>query len=202
MKHFAEGALFTLIVYSALMLVLVSHDVKDIQRTVHKSAEQIKRFESNREEQESSSRIDFYKQEIECLAKNMYFEARGEGESGQNAVAFVTINRVESDRYPDTICEVVYQAKRDSRGNPIRNRCQFSWYCDGKVDSVRESVYNRLYRRAEYIYINYYLNDMMNDTTEGSTHYHAKYVEPFWSKHENYQYVASIGQHVFYQPTY
>lgn len=146
---------------------------------------------------------EFLKREISCLALNMYFEARGEDRDGQDAVAFVTLNRVMSTRYPNTVCEVVYQAKTTASGFPIRNQCQFSWYCDGRPDVAVESVYREIEVRAEYIYVNYYLNsNYIDDTTGGSTHYHATHVEPFWSKHENYQEVASIGDHVFYRPTY
>jgi len=198
--------------FSALMILLITC----IGYTANAVSEELKRSDELQEkvqtmhqmrmvlaaQTELEERIREHEKQIECLAKNMYFEARGEQKDGQDAVAFVTINRVRSDRYPNTICEVVYQAKVDSRGRPLRNQCQFSWYCDGKVDTVYESIYSKLYKRAEFIYINYYLNDAMKDTTDGATHYHSDKVEPYWSKHTNYQLVASIGQHLFYQPTY
>ena len=77
--------------------------------------------------------------QIECLAKNMYFEARGQGTAGVLAVSFVVLNRVNDHRFPNTICEVVYQAitrpswKNKNKRYPIKNRCQFSWYCDGNL---------------------------------------------------------------------
>lgn len=146
---------------------------------------------------------EFFEREVSCLALNMYFEARGEDRRGQDAVGFVTLNRVKSDKYPDTVCEVIYQADTNSSGFPLRNRCQFSWYCDGRPDIAVEHIYREIEFRAEYIYVNYYLNSgYIDDITDGSTHYHATYVEPFWSRHENYQQVASIGDHVFYRPTY
>ena len=58
--------------------------------------------------------------DVQCLARNIYFEARGESIEGQEAVALVTLNRVMDENYPDTVCEVVHQAQRDRRGNPIR----------------------------------------------------------------------------------
>lgn len=147
--------------------------------------------------------IHMYDNEISCLATNMYFEARGEDPLGQEAVALVTLNRVMSDRYPNTVCGVVYQAKTTVSGFPLRNQCQFSWYCDGKPDVISHHVYQEIYERAQLIYKNYYLiGDYIDDVTEGSTHYHAVYVQPYWSRHENYQQVASIGDHVFYRPTY
>ena len=73
----------------------------------------------------------------ECLARNIYFEARNEPFAGQFAVAMVTLNRVYDKQFPNSICEVVYQGLHYSSGHPKRDRCQFSWYCDGKVDDVK-----------------------------------------------------------------
>ena len=84
-----------------------------------------------------------------CLATNIYHEARGESYAGKVAVANVTMNRVTSPKFPNTICDVVYQAqtKENWKGNtvPKRNKCQFSWYCDGKSDNIafRTSGTNR-----------------------------------------------------------
>ena len=71
------------------------------------------------------NRIEYTERDVRCLARNIYFEARGGSERGQQAVALVTINRVKDENYPDTVCGAVHQAERDRRGNPIRNRCQF-----------------------------------------------------------------------------
>ena len=79
-------------------------------------------------------------QEINCLAKNVYFEAKNQGTGGWLAVAFVTLNRVIDSRFPNTICEVIKQAqtkpswKDKTKMIPIRDKCQFSWFCDGKSD--------------------------------------------------------------------
>ena len=67
----------------------------------------------------------------ECLAKNIYFEARNEPFVGQFAVALVTLNRVHDSAFPNTICDVVYEGIHTARGFPKRDRCQFSWDCDG-----------------------------------------------------------------------
>ena len=98
-----------------------------------------------------------------CLAKNMYYEARSQGLAGQLAVSLVVLNRVKDKRYPNTICEVVEQGPvRESwktRGKnvpdhernyfPIKNRCQFSWFCDGKSDDPKEpTTYGALYDMA------------------------------------------------------
>ena len=75
-----------------------------------------------------------------CLSLNIYYEARNQPLRGQMAVAEVVLNRVEDKNFPDTICEVVmegptYSWKPDF---PVRHKCQFSWYCDGKSDTPLE----------------------------------------------------------------
>ena len=72
--------------------------------------------------------------ELDCLTTAIYFEARGEPDIGQAAVAQVVLNRVKSERYPKSVCGVVYQNSR------ARNRCQFSFACDGKSDVPREAA--------------------------------------------------------------
>ena len=68
-----------------------------------------------------------YREQLRCMALNIYHEARSDSTLGQEAVGMVTMNRVYSDKYPDTICDVVYQSHLNSKGAPIRNKCQFSW---------------------------------------------------------------------------
>ena len=127
-----------------------------------------------------------------CLALNIYHESRGEPLAGQIATANVVMNRVESPRYPNDICSVVKQGHY-WKGNPVRDRCSFSWWCDGKsdtpedIDAWRQSV--SLAFRVQ--------NDVIPDITEGATHYHAIYVSPYWADH--YISVAQIGQHIFYR---
>ena len=137
----------------------------------------------------------------ECLAMNMYHEARNQGTAGVLAVTAVVLNRVHDDRFPDTICEVVEQGPtRASWQNPqvrypIKNRCQFSWFCDGKSDTPRnKKIYNRMYGLAGAILSNkiYFL-----DITGGATHYHADYVSPAWAKTKTK--TVEIQDHIFYK---
>jgi len=136
--------------------------------------------------------------EVVCLALNIYHEARGETIAGQVAVASVTLNRVKSARFPNTVCGVVYQAKYSKwwkdRGKtvPVRNKCQFSWYCDGKPDVIEDqSVYEKVFDVAEIVY------NTGIDTTEGSLFYHAKYVEPYWK--DSMELVMAADNHIFYR---
>ena len=91
--------------------------------------------------------------EIECMTKNIYFEAAVESTAGQLAVAQVTLNRVKSKHYPNSVCEVVYEGPKHASGIMKRDRCQFSWYCDGKDDEVRNkgTLWNTAQSLAKYV---------------------------------------------------
>tara|TARA_R100000406_G_scaffold36761_1_gene24318 strand:+ start:203 stop:622 length:420 start_codon:yes stop_codon:yes gene_type:complete len=132
---------------------------------------------------------------IMCLALNIYHEARDQPFIGQVAVAQVVMNRVYDDRYPNHPCEVVFQGPTYSwkPDFPVRHRCQFSWYCDGKSDKVYDED---AYRQALTIAHGVYYDDL-DDFVEGATHYHATYVLPEWA--ESKTPVVQIGQHMFYR---
>ena len=134
-------------------------------------------------------------EEVDWLVKNVYFEARNQGIAGQLAVAMVTINRVEDPRFPNTIQEVVTQGHTYRNGFPIRHRCQFSWYCDGKSDRIRNwKSFNEI-KRIILIYVQN--RDIMIDITEGATHYHADYVRPDWARTKKK--TIEIEDHIFYR---
>ena len=116
-----------------------------------------------------------------CLALAIYWEARSEPVLGQIAVAHVILNRVDSDKYPNNLCEVVYDHK------------QFSFFWDGKPDKPLEE------RHWEFskLVANMVLKGLYLDVTKGSTHYHAEYVKPFWSK--GVKPLIVIGRHIFYR---
>jgi len=147
--------------------------------------------------------IPYTDNQITCLADNIYHEARGQGKVGWLAVAFVTVNRMNDNRYPDTICGVVHQAptreswKKNGKYYPIRNKCQFSWYCDGKADTIHnKKLYDDIYTFIHYIMTPEYQIDYI-DITDGATHYHADYVTPAWA--ETKTKTAEIGDHIFYR---
>jgi N-acetylmuramoyl-L-alanine amidase len=134
------------------------------------------------------------KEELRCLAENIYFEARNEPVEGMLAVAFVTMNRVESRNYPNTICGVVKQK--------IRTTCQFSWYCESTphhistnrlLTSDTNRVYNEILKLSIMFYANY---ETLRDPTYGALFYHADYVNPRW---RNVQKTTQIGRHIFYE---
>ena len=135
--------------------------------------------------------------DIYCMAQNIYFEAGNQPLAGKIAVAQVVLNRLEHPNYPTTMCDVIYQAKWKENwlGNlvPIRHQCQFSWFCDGKSDDPVDSPtwMNSLKVAADVVQGKY------GDITEGSTHYHSIYVNPYWADSLNETVV--INEHIFYK---
>ena len=128
-----------------------------------------------------------------CLALNIYFEARGEPDVfAMAAPAHVVLNRVKDNRYPNDICAVVKQSKT-YRGNPIRNQCQISWYCDGRSDRPLD---RNAFEFSVFI-ASLVLTGRIEDVTHGATHYHADYVNPQWAIVKTL--TAKIGSHLFYR---
>lgn len=149
---------------------------------------------------EAKNIVDYEKHpDMYCLALNVYYEARGSNLADQAAVADVVMNRVRDTRYPNTICDVVYQAKtkpswKTGEPVPIRNQCQFSWYCDGKPDIPAKG--DAWVNAQQVAYLMVYL-EQYRGITEGATHYHADYVKPRWAR--DFQLVGRIGEHIFYR---
>lgn len=135
-----------------------------------------------------------YPQEY-CLAQNIYHEARGSTLADRAAVADVTLNRVQANGFPTTICGVVKQAKFDKSGNPVKNKCQFSWYCDGKQKRIKEV---EAWDEAKELAWNIIHNNTYRGITSGATHYHTAKIKPYWRK--AYTQVAQIGAHIYYKP--
>lgn len=139
---------------------------------------------------------------VQCLALNIYHEARNESFAGRVAVADVTVNRMYDSRYPNTICGVVHQAKlskwhlEQGREVPLRHMCQFSWYCDGKSDQPNDGD---SWLKSKRLAQNFLTYGEFRGITEGATHYHATYVKPDWVNDRGMSMVGSIGEHIFYR---
>lgn len=143
----------------------------------------------------SNWKYQSFKEEVRCLAENIYFEANNQQQKGQIAVALVTLNRVKSDYYPNSICDVVWQKKQNPKTKKMV--AQFSWTMDGKPDiPVSKNQWRQAVRIAEAILAERTLTSFY-DFTHGSTHYHANYVSPFWTKH--FTHTVALGDHVFYR---
>lgn len=133
------------------------------------------------------SHVDFVRNETECLAKNIYFEANTESVEGKLAVATVTMNRVQSHVFPKTVCGVVLDKSS--------NGCQFSWVCDGKSDIVHSrGDYMESVKIAEEVLL---FNKRSRIITSDVLYYHADYVAPAWAK--TMRLFTKIGAHIFYR---
>ena len=124
---------------------------------------------------------------LECLALNIYHEARGEPVEGRIAVGQVVMNRVADPDFPARVCDVVTQG-----GEWPHDRCQFSWWCDGLSDRPDDpNAWADSRRLARKI-----LHGSIHDPTRGALWYHADHVTPAWRAHLGRQ--GKIGAHVFY----
>lgn len=136
----------------------------------------------------SSITAEVREKQLDCLAVNIYHEAGYEPFEGKAAVAQVTINRMESGKFPKDICKVVYQK------NIVYDKvlCQFSWYCEGKagIKPKNKVAYEQSMEAAKKVL----LEGFRLPSLENAMYYHADYVNPKWNKER----VAKIGAHVFY----
>jgi spore germination cell wall hydrolase CwlJ-like protein len=124
---------------------------------------------------------------LTCLARTVYWEARGEGETSMEAIASVVMNRLGNNGYPDTVCAVVKQGHE-------QGQCQFSWWCDGRSDSAFEEdpykISKEIARRA--------LNLQLTDQTGGALYFHHRNVKPVWA--DEYIRTVELGELIFYKP--
>lgn len=128
--------------------------------------------------------------QLDCLAKNIYFEAGGESFEGKVAVAQVTMNRSESGKFPKDICGVVYQ-KNTITGKII---CQFSWYCEnsGHPPINGKENYNESYEVAKKVLLENFRLSGLNE----AMYFHSDTIaEPHWDKPK----ITKIGHHIFYK---
>ena len=136
--------------------------------------------------------------QLTCMAVAVYHEARGEGTAGMAAVAQVITNRVhDPHRWPNTICEVVSEGptlKWDANA-PLRNKCQFSFYCDGRNDIPTDfKSFSKSVKISEDVW---YSHGLSADITDGATYYHATSIPK--PKSWPYKYIMTINNHKFYK---
>ncbi|WP_223435667.1 MULTISPECIES: cell wall hydrolase [unclassified Pseudomonas] len=124
---------------------------------------------------------------ITCLARSIYWEAKGKSSADMEAVASVVMNRLGHEGFPDTVCAVVKQ------GSETKN-CQFSWWCDGRSDQVQEetqyTIAKEIARKA--------LNKQLNDRTHGAMYFHDRNVHPDWAG--KYIKTTETSMFLFYKP--
>ena len=187
-KNFIKAFTLGAIVFLVIMSWKIVTDIDQVKEDVVETNEIVKdiRLITNPYSLENS---------YHCLASNIYWEARNQPLLGKIAVAQVTLNRVESPNYPNTICGVVTQTRYYPSGRIDLHSCQFSWYCDGLKDEPIET-YGFSYEESFKLAVNF-LEKRPMDVTEGSTHYHSVKVEPYWTSELNK--TTQIEEHIFYK---
>jgi spore germination cell wall hydrolase CwlJ-like protein len=138
-----------------------------------------------------NSKANAVESEVGCLTEAIYFEARSEPFIGQLAVANVIMERVRDSRFPATVCGVVH-AGRYWEGAPVRNRCAFSYWCDGKPETMKD---RHAYQMASDV-ARMAIDGVLYEEVQGATFYHASYVSPYWI--EKLEFITRIGKHLFY----
>ncbi|MEM7080940.1 MAG: cell wall hydrolase [Pseudomonadota bacterium] len=132
----------------------------------------------------AASSVEAHAREQQCLALAMYWEARGEGALGMQAVGAVVLNRARDPRWPTDICAVVQQGGETPP-------CQFSWWCDGKSDRPRDA---RSWRAAMTL-ADKLIHARRYDPTRGALYFHSTAVRPGWKLRRT----VRIGDHIFYK---
>ena len=126
--------------------------------------------------------------QLECLTRNIYWEAASEPFEGKVAVAQVTLNRMQSGKFPDSVCGVVHQK------NVFYEKvvCQFSWYCENNYKV--KAIHKPMWRESEEVAKKVLLEGFRLPSLHNALYYHADYVNPGW-KHPK---IEKIGRHIFY----
>jgi len=128
-------------------------------------------------------------QELECLTRNIYWEAASEPFEGKVGVAQVTLNRLASGRFAPSVCGVVYQK------NIFYEKvvCQFSWFCE-PAHKVK-AIYKPLWNESEEVAKKVLLEGFRLPGLKDALYYHADYIaDPGWNKPR----LEKIGHHIFY----
>lgn len=128
--------------------------------------------------------------DLTCLARNVYYEARGESDKGKKAVAKVTLNRVKSSRFPDNICDVVYEQRWDKRRR--RYVGAFAWTEFDSVPFPKGKQWKKSWKAAESVYLK-----PESVQLKGALFYHATRIRPRWAKQKKR--IKRIGRHIFYR---
>jgi spore germination cell wall hydrolase CwlJ-like protein len=148
-----------------------------------------KKFGQIEQIEESKITAELRDRQLECLAKNIYYEAGNEPFEGKVAVAQVTLNRANSGKFPSDVCKTIYQKNMFYE----KTVCQFSWYCDRAttMKPINRAVYNESMIVAKKVL----LEGFRLPSLEQALYFHGDYINPGWNR----QQVAKVGRHIFYR---
>lgn len=144
--------------------------------------------ESNNQFNDSYVSASYKLKQLDCLTRNIYWEAASEPFEGKVGVAQVTMNRMESGKFADSVCGVVYQK------NIVYQKviCQFSWYCENT--HTTRPIQKELWKESELVAKKVLLENFRLPSLSKALYYHADYVSPNWNKPK----IDQIGRHIFY----
>jgi spore germination cell wall hydrolase CwlJ-like protein len=180
-NHLIKSAVFDLVAILAVVSVKAVTDIK-----IHSLKEDLDLYNP------AVITAEQRKKELDCLALNIYREAGHEPFEGKVAVAQVTMNRVEHEKFPNSVCSVVYEKNLSSASGKII--CQFSWYCD---TTHRNRPINRpAYEESMKVAKQVLLEGFRLPSLEPALFYHADYINPNW----NLDRITKVGTHIFYKP--
>ena len=146
--------------------------------------------------------IRYTQTDVDCMTANIYFEANNQKILGQQLVAKSVMNRFNDGKYTqgkdNTLCNIITAGLKDKDGTPLKNKCQYSWYCDGKSDRVNlnKVVIHRAWGIATEVATRMLNGSMTYDS--GLTHYHTYAVSPNWKDADNMHYITRVGAHLTY----
>jgi spore germination cell wall hydrolase CwlJ-like protein len=174
---FLKGTSIVLMVLALIMSVWMLHWVV---------VDKLEKFEPIESSQITTAMRE---RQLSCLSKNIYYEAGGEPFEGKVAVAQVTLNRVNSGKFPNDICKTIYQK------NMVYEKviCQFSWACDR--DTGARPPNNASYRESVEVAKKVLLEDFRLPALKDAMYFHGDYINPGWKREK----VAKIGRHIFYK---
>jgi len=140
--------------------------------------------------------IPLNEQDVYCLTRNAYYEAKGDSQMSQIAVTHVVLNRLKDPKFPKDTCDIVYQKNKNQETQ--KTTCQFSWTCDrklmGAIPNYEATGWQESLTSVKKALTMYYHQKV--DVTQGATFYHAHYVNPGWHSLEK---ITSIGSHIYYK---
>lgn len=138
-----------------------------------------------------------FKKDLKCLADNIYYESGNQPTVGRMAVAFVTLNRVNSTQFKNNICDIVYEKHKKKVDTKTKTVCQFSWVCKPRP-SIKNKIDIQAYKESlEVAFLVMTQYNTLVDPTDGSLYFHATYVRPKW-KYQKTR-IVRIDDHIFYR---
>ena len=204
-------AISVLAMFATIVSILAIIKVNSIQTMVEPySMENVIRVRANIPKAQPkhiplpTNRVSIPKDQVKCLQANIYFESGNQSTIGKIGTGWVTLRRVQDNRFPNTVCDVVMDAKVNSQGFPLKHKCQFSWYCDGLKDvpdlgnkfekSAWETSGKIAYTMVQSCLMGINEHDCPPDPTRGALFYHSDSVDPKWT----YVKTAVVEQHTYY----